>query len=78
MRGFSYKNARFLNCHTPSMEREYLLKLRNELINTDLGDVFFKFAQDYITQEACKNIDSTEIKGMCRLIQQFKDIPSKL
>ena len=60
------------------MEREYLLKLRNELINTDLGDVFFKFAHDYITQEACKNINSDELKGMGRLIQQFKDIPSRL
>ena len=55
-----------------------LIKLRNELINTSLGTCLFRFLHDFVTEESCKNIDSTEVKGMCRLIQELKSIPGKL
>ena len=55
-----------------------LVTLRNELINKPLGDVLFNFIHDFITEEACKCIDSREIKGMCRLAEELKKIPSKL
>lgn len=60
------------------MEREKLLKIRNEIINTPQGAVFFQFMHDFITQEACKGINADELKGMCRLVQEFKNIPLKL
>ena len=55
-----------------------LIKLRNELINTPLGDCLFSYLHDFVTEEACKNIDAMEVKGMCRLIQELKNVPSKL
>lgn len=55
-----------------------LIRLRNEIINTPIGDILFSFLHDYITEEACKNIEPTEIKGMCRLVQELKNIPNKL
>jgi hypothetical protein len=61
------------------MEREYLLKLRNELVNAPLGELLLKYLQDYITSEGCKSVVSGDtIKGMCQLVQQIKDIPSKV
>ena len=55
--------------------REDLLTLRNELIQRDLGSILLAYMQDYVTEQAVKNLDAIEIKGMCRLIQQLKDIP---
>ena len=58
------------------MQTEELLRLRNELINRDLGDLLLVYLQDYITDESCKVGDnSREIKGMCQLVQQIKKIP---
>ena len=58
--------------------REDLLRLRNDLIQKDLGNILLAFMQDYVTEQSVKNLDATEIKGMCRLIQQLKDIPEKV
>lgn len=55
--------------------REDLLTLRNDLIQRDLGKILLAYMQDYVTEQAVKNLDAIEIKGMCRLIQQLKDIP---
>jgi ferritin len=55
--------------------REDLLRLRNELSQRELGKVLLNFLQDYVTEQAVKNLDAIEIKGMCRLIQQVKNIP---
>lgn len=55
--------------------REDLLTLRNELSQRELGKVLLNFLQDYVTEQAVKNLDAIEIKGMCRLIQQVKNIP---
>ena len=58
--------------------REDLLTLRNDLIQRDLGNILLAYLQDYVTEQAVKNLDATEIKGMCRLIQQIKDIPKEV
>lgn len=60
------------------MEREHLLRIRNEIINAPIGALLFSFMYDFTTQEACKNINADELKGMCRLIQELKDVPKKL
>lgn len=60
------------------MEYENLLQIRNEIIKTPAGGLLFQFMHDYITQEACKNINADELKGMCRLVQELKSIPNKL
>lgn len=58
------------------MKTEELLRLRNELIHTELGALLLMYLQDYITDESCKVADnSREIKGMCQLVQQIKKIP---
>ena len=60
------------------MDREYLLKLRNELSQTQLGEILLTYLQDFITSEGCKGTVSGEaVKGMCQIVQQIKDIPSK-
>lgn len=60
------------------MDKENLLKLRNELINVPLGTILINYIQDYITQEGCKSAVSGEcIKGMCQVAQLIKDIPSE-
>ena len=60
------------------MDREYLLKLRNELSQTQLGDILLDYLQDFITSEGCKaTVSGDAIKGMCQIVQQIKDIPSK-
>lgn len=75
---FYPKNASFKICHTPSMDREYLLQLRNQLINTELGDILLTYCQDYLSSEGCKaTVNGDEIKGMCKMVQWIKDIPSK-
>lgn len=60
------------------MDREYLLKLRNELVNAQIGELLLKYLQDYITSEGCKaTVNGDTIKGMCQLVQQIKDIPNQ-
>lgn len=59
-------------------KREELLIIRNEIINAKCGDILLRFLHDYITECATKNCDSAEIKGMCRLVQKFKDIPKDI
>lgn len=62
------------------MEREYLLKLRNELINTQLGELLFKYLHNQMTERACRGPVYTgdQLKGFGEAIQAIKDIPSKL
>lgn len=59
------------------MEREYLVKIRNVLA-TDDGKLLMEFLQDYVTKQACGQREASEIKGMCILIQQLKDIPQRV
>jgi len=60
------------------MEREKLLKIRNDLICTETGAVLFDFMHDFVMQEACKSINADELKGMCRLIQELNSVPAKI
>lgn len=59
------------------MEREDLVKLRNLLATYD-GKLLMEYLQDYVTKQACGQREASEIKGMCTLIQQIKDIPQKV
>ncbi len=59
-------------------DREMLLALRNEIINQQIGKDLFSFLHDKVTQYAVKNLDAVEIRGMCRIIQDLKDIPEKV
>lgn len=56
-------------------EREDLLAIRNEILQQNVGKSLLAFLQDKVTDYATKNLDAIEIKGMCRLIQDLKDIP---
>ena len=56
-------------------EKDDLLLLRNEIIQAPVGDVLFRFLHNKITDYATKNLDAIEIKGMCRLVQDLKNIP---
>jgi hypothetical protein len=75
---FYPKTARFSTCHTPSMDREYLLKLRNELVNTKLGDLLLQYLHDMATGDVHKRISKDDIAGFLLCIQAIKDIPSKV
>lgn len=59
------------------MDREHLVLLRN-LLNEPSGKLLLTFLQDYVTNQACKQREASEIKGMCELIQQLKDIPKRV
>ena len=54
---------------------EDLLRLRNELSDKQLGNILLNYLQDLVTSYAVSNLDAIEIKGMCRLLQDIKDIP---
>ena len=58
------------------MDREYLLKLRNELVNTQLGELLLQYLHDKATSEVGKKISSSDISGFLLCIQAIKDIPS--
>jgi hypothetical protein len=58
--------------------REDLLRLRNEVIQQPIGGMLLAYLQDYITAESCNNRNAEQIKGMCELVQQIKNIPKKL
>lgn len=57
---------------------EELLQLKNELISQPIGGVLLAYLQDYITAESCNNRNAEQIKGMCELVQQIKNIPLKI
>jgi hypothetical protein len=57
------------------MDREYLLKLRNELVNTKLGELLLQYLQDKATSEVNKKISKDDITGFLLCIQAIKDIP---
>ena len=59
------------------MDRENLVKIRN-LLNSQEGKLLVDYLSDYITENACKTRDASEIKGMCELLQQIKLIPGKV
>lgn len=59
------------------MDREDLVKIRNLLTTSD-GRLLVAYLSDYVTKQACSNREASEIKGMCELIQQIKDIPKKV
>jgi hypothetical protein len=58
------------------MDREYLLRLRNELVNTKLGDLLFEYLHNKATSEVGKKIGKDDISGFLLCIQAIKDIPS--
>lgn len=72
----STPKARFVVCHTAVMEREDLLKLRNAVSNTEIGGILDRYISNYVTSNACKQREASEIKGMCELWEQIKRIPS--
>ena len=79
MRVVFVEYARFSICYAPSMaERQDLLVIRNEIINADCGVILLRFLHDFVTDCATRNCDPAEIKGMCRMLQAFKDIPSEI
>lgn len=57
------------------MERQYLLKLRNDLVNTQLGEILLKYLHDRATSEVNKKISKDDIAGFLLCIQAIKDIP---
>jgi hypothetical protein len=59
------------------METENLIRLRNYIV-TNEGSLLINFLSDYITENACKSREASEIKGMCELLQQIKSIPNKV
>ena len=58
------------------MDREYLLKLRNELVQAPLGCLMFEYLHDYATAYVGKKIAKEDIAGFLQCIQVLKDIPS--
>lgn len=57
------------------MERQYLLRLRNDLVNTQLGEILLKYLHDRATSEVNKKISKDDIAGFLLCIQAIKDIP---
>lgn len=81
------RNSRFFMPKKPdletviirSMEREEFLILRNELINTHLGELLLKYLHNLATERACRTTYSgDQLKGFAEAIQCIKDIPSKV
>jgi hypothetical protein len=61
------------------MEREEFLILRNELINTHLGELLLKYLHNLATERACRaTYSGDQLKGFAEAIQCIKDIPSKV
>lgn len=56
-------------------EKDDLLALRNNINQAPIGEILFRFLHNKITDYAVKNLDAMEIKGMCRIIQDLKNIP---
>ena len=56
------------------MNIDNLYLVRN-FLQTDTGDLLINYLSNYITENACKNREASEIKGMCELLHQIKKIP---
>lgn len=56
------------------MDIQELYKIRNMLLK-DEGCLLITFLSDYITENACKQRNSDEIKGMCELLHKIKTFP---
>lgn len=59
------------------MERENLVLIRN-MLNSEVGKNLIGYLSDYITSNACKAREASEIKGMCELLEQIKRIPNEV
>lgn len=59
------------------LDTENLVKLRNYLKSSE-GKLLVNYLSDYITENACKQREASEIKGMCELLQQIKKVPDKV
>lgn len=63
------------------MDIQDLIELRNYLNQSTgkiLVNLLVNYLSDYITENACKQREASEIKGMCELLQQIKLIPNKV
>ena len=60
------------------VSREDLLQLRNEIMQRPIGVILLAYLQDYISEMATTPLDAAEIKGMCKLVKQLKDIPTQV
>jgi len=59
------------------MDKQNLPRIRNYLAQQD-GALLLEYLQDYITRQACSIREPSEIKGMCELVQQIKNIPGEV
>lgn len=57
------------------MKIDELVRVRN-VIQSYEGQLLLSYLQDYITENACKNRDASELKGMCELVQRIKELPT--
>lgn len=57
------------------MKIDELVRVRN-LIQSYEGQLLLSYLQDYITENACKNREASELKGMCELVQRIKELPA--
>lgn len=57
------------------MKIDELVRVRN-VIQSYEGQLLLSYLQDYITENACKNRDASELKGMCELVQRIKELPA--
>ena len=60
------------------MDREYLLTIRNEFIETQAGELVFQYLHDYATKYVGKKIAKEDISGFLQCIQVLKDIPNEI
>lgn len=59
------------------MNLDNIIRLRNFLRQPE-GELLVNYLSDYITENACRPREASEIKGMCELLQQIKLIPDKV
>ncbi len=59
------------------LDTENLVRIRNYL-NCQEGQLLVNYLMDYITKNACMKREASEIKGMCELVQQIKQIPDEV
>jgi hypothetical protein len=57
------------------MKIDELVRVRN-VIQSYEGQLLLSYLQDYITENACKNREASELKGMCELVQRIKELPA--
>lgn len=56
------------------MNIEELVLIRNMLVTKE-GKLLISFLSDYVTSNACKQREASEIKGMAELLHQIKQVP---